>query len=362
LELGRGTVEDLAVNKAFWRGRRVLLTGHTGLKGGWLSLVLDRLGAVVTGYSLAPQGASSLFEGAKVAKHVRSIIGDIRNVGGLREAATAAAPEIILHLAAQALVLTSYDEPAETFSTNVIGTANVLDAARAVPSVQAIVVVTTDKVYKNREWPWPYRESDELGGRDPYSSSKACAELVAAAYRDSFLSKKGIALATARAGNVIGGGDWAENRIVPDFVRAVLAKRSLAVRNPESTRPWQHLLEPLEGYLLLAERLIAEPERATGAWNFGPPPEAMQPVRRLVDDLVASWGDGATWRHERADQPHEAALLTLDSSKARQALGWTPRLGYARGLALTTGWYKAFVRGEDLEATTLRQIDEWLDQ
>ena len=248
-----------------------------------------------------------MLEGAKVTKHVRSVIGDIRDVGALREAATAAAPEVILHLAAQSLVLTSYDKPVETFSTNVIGTANLLDTARAVPSVRAIVVVTTDKVYKNREWPWPYRESDELGGRDPYSSSKSCAELVSAAYRDSFFSKGGIALATARAGNVIGGGDWAENRIVPDFVRAVLAKRSLAVRNPESTRPWQHLLEPLEGYLLLAERLVVDAERASGAWNFGPPNDAVQPVRRLVDDLVASWGDGASWTHERIDQPHEAA-------------------------------------------------------
>jgi CDP-glucose 4,6-dehydratase len=351
----------MGLSPSFWKGRRVLLTGHTGFKGGWLSLVLDRLGAVVTGYSLAPSASPNLFEAARIEKHVRSVIGDIRDLTTLRVAATSASPEIILHLAAQSLVLTSYDAPLDTFSTNVLGTANVLEAARAMPSVRAVVVVTTDKVYKNREWHWPYRENDELGGRDPYSSSKACAELVSAAYRDSFLSARGIALATARAGNVIGGGDWADNRIVPDFVRAVLAKRPLAVRNPESTRPWQHLLEPLEGYLRLAEKMIEEPARGEGAWNFGPPADGVQPVRRLVDDLVAGWGEGAAWTHERVPQPHEATLLTLDSAKARKELGWFPRLGYARGVRLTTEWYKAFARGEDLETVTLQQIDEWID-
>jgi CDP-glucose 4,6-dehydratase len=358
VELGLSAVEDLGVNAAFWRGRRVLLTGHTGFKGAWLSLILDRLGAIVTGYSLAPEGEHNLFEGARVASHVRSVIGDIRDPRALAAAVVAAEPEIILHLAAQALVLTSYEAPLETFATNVMGTANLLEAARSVPSVRAVVIVTTDKVYRNREWHWPYRETDELGGRDPYSSSKACAELVSSAYRDSFLAARGIALATARAGNVIGGGDWAENRIVPDFVRAALAKRPLVVRNPASTRPWQHLLEPLEGYLVLAQRLVAEPKG--GAWNFGPPADAVQPVRRLVEDLARGWGDGAAWKHERTEQPHEATLLTLDSAKARQELGWSPRLGYARGLELTIDWYKAFARGADLEATTLAQIDAWL--
>jgi CDP-glucose 4,6-dehydratase len=362
VEHGRRPVEDLGVNKAFWRGRRVFLTGHTGFKGSWLSLVLARLGAIVTGYSLAPQGERTLFEGAKVGKHVRSsVLADLRDLNAVRSAAVAAEPEVILHLAAQSLVLTSYQAPLETFSTNVIGTANVLETARSMPSVRSIVVVTTDKVYRNREWLWPYRENEELGGRDPYSSSKACAELVSASYRESFFAGRGIALATARAGNVIGGGDWAENRIVPDFVRAVLAKRPLAVRNPDSTRPWQHLLEPLEGYLLLAERLTTAPELASSAWNFGPLPDAVQPVRRLVDDLVAAWGDGASWTHERVDQPHEATLLTLDSSKARHDLGWSPRLGYAQGLQLTADWYKAHARGDDPETTTSRQIDQWID-
>ena len=324
--------------------------------------MLSRLGATVTGYALAPDGDRSLFADARVAGHLRSVLADIRDVGTLKATVLAAEREIVLHLAAQSLVLTSYEAPLDTFSTNVIGTANVLEATRTVPTVRAVVVVTTDKVYKNREWAWPYREVDDLGGRDPYSSSKACAELVTAAYRESFLAARGIASATARAGNVIGGGDWAANRIVPDFVRAVIAGRRLVVRNPDSTRPWQHLLEPLEGYLMLAERLVTDPAWAEGAWNFGPPADAVQPVRRLVEDLVLGWGNGAAWTHEDAAQPHEATLLTLDSAKARQQLGGAPRVGYHRGVQLTIDWYKAFARRDDLEAVTLAQIDSCLEQ
>jgi CDP-glucose 4,6-dehydratase len=355
-------VEDLDVTSSFWRGRRVLVTGHTGFKGSWLSLLLARLGARVTGYALAPAEPRSLFETARVAGHLRSVIADVRDLAALKKAVVEAEPEVILHLAAQSLVLESYQAPLETFSTNVMGTANVLEAVRAVSTVRAVVVVTTDKVYRNREWTWPYRENDELGGHDPYSTSKACAELVSSAYRDSFLAAHGTACATARAGNVIGGGDWAKNRIVPDFVRAMLARQPLVVRNPDSTRPWQHLIEPLEGYLMLAERLVAAPAQAVGSWNFGPPADAVRPVAELVGDLVAGWGDGAAWKHERADQPHEARLLTLDSTKARHELGWLQRLGYARGVALTLDWYKAFARGDDLESTTLAQIDACLAQ
>ena len=348
------------LDRAFWSGRRVFLTGHTGFKGSWLALMLDRLGAVTTGYALPPQIGQNLFEEAKVARHLRSVAGDIRDLPALRTTVVAAEPEIILHLAAQSLVLASYEDPLGTFSTNVLGTANLLQICREVPSVRAVVVVTSDKVYHNREWTWGYRENDELGGRDPYSSSKACAELVCASFRASFLAGKGIGTATARAGNVIGGGDWAINRIVPDFVRAVLARKPVSVRNPGSVRPWQHLLEPLEGYLMLAERLVSDRARSEGAWNFGPPADAVQPVGQLVGDLAARWGEGAAWHHERTDQPHEATLLTLDATKARQQLGWSPRLGYAAGVQLTVDWYKAFSRGEDSETTTLGQIDAYL--
>jgi len=365
VELGQCSLESLGVilpglNRAFWQGRRVFLTGHTGFKGSWLGLILNRLGAVTTGYALSPPpDGHNLFDDAKVARHLRSVVGDIRDLSTLRAAASAAEPEIILHLAAQSLVLPSYEAPLETFSTNVMGTANVLQIARDVPSVRAVVVVTSDKVYRNREWTWGYRENDELGGQDPYSSSKACAEMVSASFRASFLAAKGIATATARAGNVIGGGDWAFNRLVPDFVRAVLAKKPVIVRNPDSTRPWQHVLEPLEGYLILGERLVADRARWEGAWNFGPPADAIQPVGRLVSDLVARWGEEAAWVHERTNQPHEATLLTLDATKARQDLGWSSRLGYAAAVQLTIDWYKAFGRGEDLESTTLRQIDSY---
>jgi CDP-glucose 4,6-dehydratase len=353
-------VEGLGVNEEFWRGRRVLLTGHTGFKGSWLALLLSRLGAEVTGYALAPEGSQSLFEAARVGRHLRSVLGDVRDTRALRAAIEDGAPEVILHLAAQSLVLTSYEQPLDTFSTNVIGTANVLDAARTASGVRAVMTVTSDKVYRNREWLWGYRETDELGGRDPYSSSKACAELVCASYRDSFLRGRGVASATARAGNVIGGGDWAANRIVPDFVRAIIAGQSLRVRNPASTRPWQHLLDPLAGYLLLAERLATGEPRWADAWNFGPPSDSVQPVGQLADDLVARWGVGAVWVHDRVDQPHEATLLTLDATKARRELNWTPRIGYQLGVELTVDWYKAFVRGDDMEAFTLQQIDAFV--
>jgi CDP-glucose 4,6-dehydratase len=353
-------VEGLVVTDQFWRGRRVFLTGHTGFKGGWLALMLDRLGASVTGYALPPVGEHSMFEAARVDRHTHSVIGDIRDPATLRAAAAESEPEIIMHLAAQALVLTSYEAPVETFSTNVVGTANVLELARTIPSVKAVVVVTSDKVYKNHEWPWPYRENDDLGGRDPYSSSKACTELVAAAYRDSFLASGGVALATARSGNVIGGGDWALNRIVPDFIRAMISGKPLRVRNPASTRPWQHVLDPLGGYLLLARRLLSGEPKANSAWNFGPTPEAVRSVGELAGALVKAWGGGATWLHEAVGQPHEAALLTLDAAKARQQLGWRPCFSFERTIALTTDWYKAFERKDDLESVTIRQIDGYL--
>ena len=361
MEVGSRPLEGLEVSGSFWKGRRVFVTGHTGFKGSWLGLMLARLGAQVTGYSLAPDQSRSLFEGTRVARYVRSHIADIRDLPALKAAVAEAQPEVFLHLAAQALVLPSYESPLETFSTNVMGTAHVLDVARQVPGLRAVLVVTSDKVYRNREWSWGYREDDELSGRDPYSSSKACAELVTSCYRDSFLARQGLMVASARAGNVIGGGDWAHNRIVPDFVRAAMAGKPLRVRNPTSTRPWQHVLEPLDGYLRLAERMVSSSTPLDPSWNFGPPPEAVQSVGRLADDLVACWGDGASWLHDQVDQPHEAGLLTLDSTRARQKLGWNPRLGYARGVKLTVEWYKACAQGKDLEALTLSQIDGYLE-
>jgi CDP-glucose 4,6-dehydratase len=342
----------------------VFLTGHTGFKGAWLSLLLERLGAQVVGYALAPEPERNLFQSARVADRVESILGDIRDTAALQGAVRKAAPEIVFHLAAQALVLRSYEAPMDTFSTNVLGTASVLEAVRATPSVRAVVVVTSDKVYENREWPWGYREADGLGGRDPYSSSKACAELVTSAYRDSFLAKAGVLVATARAGNVIGGGDWAADRIVPDFVKATMDGRPLKVRNPRSTRPWQHVLESLSGYTLLAERLLTDGVAQQGAWNFGPSPDAVQPVSRLAETLVGNWGAGAAWRHESAEQPHEARSLTLDSTKACQQLGWQRRLRFEDAVRWTVDWYRACAEGADAQATTLAQIDAFrrLDQ
>ena len=350
----------------FWRGRRVLLTGHTGFKGAWLSLLLSRLGARVVGFALAPattdDGLVPLYQAARVERHLRSLVGDLRSVASLREAYEAASPEIVLHLAAQALVLESYEAPVDTYATNVMGTAHVLELLRKTPGARAAVVVTSDKVYENREWSWGYRERDRLGGRDPYSSSKACAEMVTSAYRQSFLERAGIGVATARAGNVIGGGDWAKNRILPDLARAVRAARPLHVRNPASTRPWQHVLEPLEGYLLLAQRLAergGQPDH--GAWNFGPSSEAVQPVSRLVEDAIGVWGDGASWHHESVAQAHEAGLLAVDATLARTGLGWRPRLGYQQGVRWTVEWYKAQAAGRDMEGFTLQQIDDYLE-
>ena len=355
------------MSAGFWRGRRVLLTGHTGFKGSWLALLLDRLEAKVVGLALEPDRERSLFASARVAEKADSLIGDIRDPAAVQAAVSRAAPEIVFHLAAQSLVLPSYQAPLETFSTNVLGTATVLEAARNCPDLRAVVVVTSDKVYENNEWIWGYRENDRLGGHDPYSSSKACAELVAAAYRDCFFAKRGVSLATARAGNVIGGGDWAANRIVPDFVRATLGRQPLKVRNPLSTRPWQHVLESLEGYVLLAERLAAgsgssaspATSPAAGGWNFGPSADAVQPVRALADQLVSRWGEGASWQHESTEQPHEARSLTLDSSKACHQLGWKRRLQFLDAVDWTVDWYKAQARGEDMQAFTLGQIDSY---
>lgn len=342
---------------AFWAGRRVLVTGHTGFKGGWLCLWLERLGARVSGLALAPDTAPSLFAAAGIGERLDSHLADIRDAAAVRACLTATAPEIVIHMAAQALVRASYRDPLATYATNVMGTAHVLEAVRATPSVRAVVVVTSDKAYANREWPWGYRETEALGGHDPYSSSKGCAELVTAAYRTSFLDQQGCQVATARAGNVIGGGDWSEDRLVPDIVRAFARGESVEIRAPHATRPWQHVLEPLSGYLRLAECLSGEGgARYAEAWNFGPAEEDCRPVAHLVDELAQAWGADALWHLSQAIHPHEATFLKVDSAKARTHLGWDRRLRLDAALAWTAAWHRAQAGGACARDLTLAQI------
>ena len=339
---------------AFWRGRRVFLTGHTGFKGAWLSLWLAELGAEVTGYALPPPTQPSLFEAAGLARRMASLEGDIRDLDRLRAAMAAAKPEVVLHLAAQALVRRSYAEPVETYASNVMGTVHVLEALRACPEARAAVIVTSDKCYENRSLERGYAEDDPLGGLDPYSSSKACAELVAGAYRHSFRGHA--AIATARAGNVIGGGDWAEDRLLPDMARAVQAGKAVRIRHPEATRPWQHVLDPLAGYLLLAERLCTDGERHARAWNFGPGAEGAVAVRQVVDEAARRWGPRARWEADAGEHPHEARMLALDAGRARRELGWRPRLGLEDAIAWTVDWYRGVAAGGDALQASLAQV------
>lgn len=349
------------MNPAFWRDKRVLLTGHTGFKGGWLSLWLQSLGATVVGYSLAPSSKPSLFEVAQVGVGMTSVEGDIRNLTHVQSVFAQYHPQIVIHMAAQPLVRLSYQNPVDTYSTNVMGTVHLLEAVRSTPGVKVLVNVTTDKCYENKEWLWGYRENEPMGGYDPYSSSKGCAELVSAAYRTSFFNsdayaQHGVALATARAGNVIGGGDWAVDRLVPDILAAFEQGHQVRIRNPHATRPWQHVLEPLRGYLTLAERLFDHGPGFAQAWNFGPNDEDAQPVGKLVEQMAALWGIGASWRADMADQPHEANYLKLDISKARSLLGWHPELQLSKALALTIDWAQRRKAGADMHQFTLEQI------
>lgn len=357
-------VEGLDVNPAFWAGRRVLVTGHTGFKGGWLSLWLQQWGALVTGYALAPPTQPSLFESARVGEGMHSVLGDVRNFDALRATVTDCRPEIVFHLAAQPLVMLSYQQPVETYATNIMGTVHLLEAVRQVGGVRAVVTVTSDKCYANREWLWGYRENEPMGGDDPYSSSKGCAELVTAAYRASFFppadyARHGVALASARAGNVIGGGDWAEDRLVPDLIRAFQAGRRVTIRHPEAIRPWQHVLEPLSGYLTLAERLATDGTAYAEGWNFGPAEADTRPVYWLVDQLATLWGGSAGWVADGQSHPHEAHCLKLDCAKARSRLGWTPRWDLPRALAETAAWYQACQAGVEMQAVTLAQIERF---
>jgi CDP-glucose 4,6-dehydratase len=345
----------------FWRSKRVLITGHTGFKGSWLALWLQRLGAEVTGFALAPPTTPSLFEAAGVAAGMTSFVGDVRDLAALVRVVREFRPEVVLHLAAQSLVRASYESPVETYATNVMGTVHVLEAARQVSGVRVVVNVTTDKCYANQEWIWGYRENEPMGGRDPYSSSKGCAELVTAAYRDSFFAPSsagdyGVSLASARAGNVIGGGDWARDRLVPDVITAVAAGRPVLIRNPDAVRPWQHVLDPLAGYLRLAARLWTDPATTVGAWNFGPDADGARPVAWVVDAIVAGWGEGARWERDTRLQPHEANFLKLDSTKARSLLGWRPRLDTADAVEWVVSWHKAYERHQPARELVLADI------
>ncbi|MDP3584912.1 MAG: CDP-glucose 4,6-dehydratase [Thiobacillus sp.] len=347
------------MNPDFWRSKRVFLTGHTGFKGGWLTLWLTEMGAEVHGYALHPPTEPNLFTVANLQDRLaRSTIADIREADSLTRAMQAARPDIVFHLAAQPLVRYSYVAPVETYAVNVMGTVNLLEAVRQTPGVKAVVNVTTDKCYENREWVWPYRENEALGGFDPYSSSKACSELVTAAYRRSFLEPAGVHLASARAGNVIGGGDCAADRLVPDFLRALDAGRTLVIRSPLATRPWQHVLEPLSGYLVLAEKLVTEGQGFAEAWNFGPAEVDARPVQWIVERLCQQV-PGAAWECDASPQPHEANTLKLDSSKAKARLGWCPRWNLHTALGMTLAWHQAWREGSDMAAVSVRQIQEY---
>ena len=343
----------------FWQDKKVFLTGHTGFKGGWLSLWLQSLGAQVYGYALPPSKTPNLFTVANVSKGlIGSTIADIRDAASLEKAMLSAQPDIVLHLAAQPLVRHSYVDPVETYSTNVMGTVNLFEAVRKTSSVRAIVNVTTDKCYENREWVWPYREDEAMGGYDPYSSSKGCSELVTAAYRRSFLANAGIAVATARAGNVIGGGDWAEDRLIPDFLRAIDKEQTLIIRSPDAIRPWQHVLEPLAGYLLLAEQLFKQGEVFAQGWNFGPSDEDARTVAWIVDKLIATVPN-AKWQIDHKPQLHEANYLKLDSSKAKMQLGWHPRWNLEVALQKIINWHQYWRNEGDMHQFSLMQIAEY---
>jgi len=346
------------IDKVFWQGKRVFLTGHTGFKGSWLSLWLVSLGASVKGYALNPNTTPSLFNEAKVGRVIDSQIGDIRDQEALHESMTTFNPDVLIHMAAQPLVRYSYDSPIETYEVNVIGTAKVLEVARNCAKLKAIVNITTDKCYENDERSQGYKENDPMGGHDPYSSSKGCAELVTLAYRRSFLQDQGVSLASVRAGNVIGGGDWADDRLIPDILRSFEKNKPVVIRNPKATRPWQHVLEPLSGYLVLAQKMYNNHKEYAEGWNFGPREEDVKPVDWILDKMISKWPD-SSWELDQNSNPHEAGFLKLDISKAESKLGWKPVWELSYTLEKIIAWQKAWLNKEDMQVACLAEIEEY---
>jgi len=366
MEYWQCPLESVVMKSKFWKGKKVLITGHTGFKGSWLSLWLQIKGADIIGYSLPSPTNPSLFEVACVAEGMTSITGDIRNLENFLSVVGDYKPEIIIHMAAQSLVRYSYKHPVDTYSTNVMGTVNVLEAGRNSDTLKVILIITSDKCYENQEWIWGYREIDPMGGHDPYSSSKGCAELVTLAYRRSYFSNKdhptqGIAVATARAGNVIGGGDWATDRLVPDIMRGIMKNRPVTIRNPNAIRPWQHVLEPLRGYITLVEKLWQHGGEFSGAWNFGPNDEDSRTVSWIAENLTKFWGDNACWISDATHHPHEATYLKLDCSKAKRKLGWLPVLDLTTALQWIVGWNRAYIQKKNMREVTETEI-LWYEQ
>ena len=342
---------------SFWQNKRVFITGHTGFKGSWLSIWLYSLGSKIKGYALEPPTSPSLFKQANVETLIDSEINDIRSFDNLKESMADFNPDILIHMAAQPLVRYSYDNPIETYEVNVLGTVHVLEAAKNCNNLKAIINVTTDKCYENNEWVWGYRENDPMGGYDPYSSSKGCAELVTSAYRRSYFQQVG--LASVRAGNVIGGGDWAKDRLIPDILRAFADNKSVTIRNPKSIRPWQYVLEPISGYLMLAEKLYDNPKEFSEGWNFGPRDEDVKPVEWILDKMVAKWSN-ASWELDENFHPHEAGFLKLDISKASSKLGWFPMWNLEKALDEVINWHQSYLRGENMQKVCLKQISNYL--
>jgi len=352
------------LDRTFWKNRRVFLTGHTGFKGSWLCLWLDALGAKVTGYALDPPTEPSLFVQARVAEFTPTVRADIRDFPRLKAAINECRPDVVIHMAAQSVVRRGYDDPIETYSANVMGTVHVLEAVRQLQLPCAVVNVTSDKCYENQEWQWGYRENERMGGRDPYSNSKGCAELVTTAYRESFFppaafDRHGVALGSARAGNAVGGGDWTSNQLIPDLIRAFLAEEPCLIRSPLAIRPWQFVLEPLRGYLMLAERLAQDAQRFATGWNFGPVDDDAMPVSWIADTLVKLWGGTARWTHDADQHPREAHFLKLDASRAKSCLGWQPVVHLESTLEWIVEWYRAFQTGSDLQRLTREQIERY---